>query len=238
MSGNGIRFSAEEFIQKAQLVHGNRFDYSRVSYINQYTKVEIVCREHGPFMQFPTAHCNGGHVGCRECVKAAISARRTEALCGFVEKAKLVHGDLFDYSKITEYRGNRYKVEIVCREHGPFMQYGRVHLAGHGCPICTKTCDFTHFYLIKADSFYKPGVTSARRGIKRIREHERTKAFHEVEVLVKPTLLVGNARDVELFALGLGVSAGLSGFQACTEYRRYDERDVQLIKEMVELCRA
>lgn len=237
MAGNGFRFSNEEFINNSRLVHGDRFDYSQVKYVNQYTKVKIICPEHGPFMQFPTAHQHGGHSGCKACTNAATSLRRMHTTGDFIEKAKSIHGGKYDYSNITEYRGNRYQVKIICPEHGPFMQYGRVHLAGHGCPYCAEVCDYTTFYLIRGDGFYKPGVSSKRRGSNRIRDHRRSKGFNEVEVLIPPTELVGDARDVERFALGLGRSAGLIGFQGCTEYRHYSDEDVQAIKTMVELCR-
>jgi len=64
----------------------------------------------------------------------------------FIAKAKAVHGDRYDYSKV-EYAGNKGKVCIICREHGEFWQEARMHLSGCGCPICAgrkklRTSDF------------------------------------------------------------------------------------------------
>ena len=48
------RKTTEEFISEAKLVHGNKYDYSKVEYINSSTKVIIVCKDHGEFHQKPT----------------------------------------------------------------------------------------------------------------------------------------------------------------------------------------
>ena len=53
------------FIQKAQKIYGNKYDYSRVKYIDTYTPVEIICKKHGSFMQRPNNHLNGN--GCPYC---------------------------------------------------------------------------------------------------------------------------------------------------------------------------
>ena len=46
----------KEFIEKAKKVHGNKYDYSKVKYVNTNIKVKIICREHGIFEQTPEAH--------------------------------------------------------------------------------------------------------------------------------------------------------------------------------------
>jgi len=43
------RLTSEKFIEKAILVHGLRYDYSKVNYINNKTAVNIICKEHGDF---------------------------------------------------------------------------------------------------------------------------------------------------------------------------------------------
>ena len=64
----------------------------------------------------------------------------------FIAKAKAVHGDRYDYSRV-DYTGNKAKVCIICRIHGEFWQEARMHLSGCGCPICSgrkkmRTIDF------------------------------------------------------------------------------------------------
>lgn len=107
-----IQYSTESFIEKAKEVHGNRYDYSKVQYINYKTKVCIICKEHGEFWQAPDNHLHGQ--GCIEC-----SGRRQKTTEEFIVAAKLMHGDLYDYSKV-EYSNLRSKVCIVCLKHGEF----------------------------------------------------------------------------------------------------------------------
>ena len=53
----------------------------------------------------------------------------------FIEKAKKVHGDRYNYSKV-EYKNNCIKVIIVCKIHDGFKQKPNGHLNGKGCPKC------------------------------------------------------------------------------------------------------
>ena len=127
---SGIRKSnKDEFIQKARLIHGNKHDYSRVEYINNRTKVEIVCKEHGTFSQKPNDHLN--KYGCAGC-----SGNKKISTEEFIVKARLVHGDKYDYSK-SEYKNSDTKVQIICTQHGPFLQTPDNHFQEKGCSRCT-----------------------------------------------------------------------------------------------------
>jgi hypothetical protein len=55
----------ESFIEKAKQIHGEKFDYSKVNYINSQTKVSIICPIHGEFEMLPNAHLRGE--GCKKC---------------------------------------------------------------------------------------------------------------------------------------------------------------------------
>lgn len=57
--------SVVEFIKKAKLIHGSKFDYSKTEYINARTKVIILCKIHGVFHQMPSMHLRGH--GCKQC---------------------------------------------------------------------------------------------------------------------------------------------------------------------------
>ena len=48
-----------DFIEKANLVHNNKYDYSLVNYINNKTKIKIICKLHGIFEQTPDSHLRG-----------------------------------------------------------------------------------------------------------------------------------------------------------------------------------
>lgn len=128
--------SIESFIEKAENVHGKRYDYSKAVYLGAREKLEIVCREHGPFWAAPTNHHRGK--GCPKCgdIKAG-RKRRAEAKQSFEQRARAVHGSKYDYSKVRYVRAAE-KVEIVCTKHGSFWQAPNSHVYGTGCPYCAQ----------------------------------------------------------------------------------------------------
>jgi len=121
--------SKEQFIEEARKVHGDKYDYSKVKYINSNTKVKIICPIHGEFEQSPVSHLHGGH-GCPNCAGQPHYTTET-----FIEKAKEIHGDKYDYSKV-EYVNAKTDITIICPKHGEFKQQPYVHLNSNGCPKC------------------------------------------------------------------------------------------------------
>ena len=134
---NECRSTKDEFIQKAKEVHGNRYDYSKVEYINSITPVEISCNFCGnTFEQRPSNHINMKQ-GCPFC-----NGNIKKTTEDFIKEAKIIHNDKYDYSKVN-YRNNKSKITIICHEkdqdgneHGEFVQQALTHLQGHGCPKC------------------------------------------------------------------------------------------------------
>ena len=61
----GKRKTTEQFIAEAKAVHGSKYDYSKVEYKNNKTKVCIICHIHGEFLQVPKDHLDG--IGCKKC---------------------------------------------------------------------------------------------------------------------------------------------------------------------------
>ena len=121
------RKTTEQFIEEARKVHGNKYDYSKVRYHNTYTKIVIICPDHGEFETRPHEHLMGYN-----CPKCSHDKRR---LVGFEEKAKEVHGDKYDYSK-SVYSKYHTPLIITCPKHGDFKQKPAKHLKGQGCPKC------------------------------------------------------------------------------------------------------
>lgn len=121
----------ETFINSANIVHGNKYDYSKSFYINARTKIEIICPAHGIFEQTPDNHLHGN-----ECPACANRKRSTTE--EFIVRSREVHGEKYDYS-VSKYTNNIDKVKIICREHGIFEQSPVKHInGGNGCPICAK----------------------------------------------------------------------------------------------------
>lgn len=134
--GNTQRSNKDEFIEKAKAVHGDKYDYSKVKYINTHTKVCIICPKHGEFLVDPASHLAGRQ--CRECAKIERAKNRTMSNEEFISKAKIVHGERYDYS-FVKYCGTYKNVEIVCPTHGLFRQVASYHLSGNGCPKCKRS---------------------------------------------------------------------------------------------------
>lgn len=122
--------TTQDFIDYVSQVHNNKYDYSKTVYKGSQKKITIICPEHGEFQQIANNHAMGH--GCPKCSNTCKFS--TEE---FVQKANKVHNNKYDYSK-TEYTGNNQKVTIICPEHGEFQQNAQHHLAGHGCPKCSK----------------------------------------------------------------------------------------------------
>ena len=126
-AGN-INKSSQEFIEEAIKIHGDKYDYSKVDYKCANAKIIITCKIHGDFEEKPYCHLNGN--GCYMCCK-----NHKLNTIEFIEKAKLIHGDKYDYSKV-DYKYNDEKVIITCKIHGDILQTPNHHLQGSGCGKC------------------------------------------------------------------------------------------------------
>ena len=128
----GKKMTTNEFILKSIEKHKDRFDYSKVSYVNMKSKVVIICKEHGEFLQNPNNHLNGQ--GCFECASDSKRSNKIE----FINKCEKIHNDKYDYS-LVEYKSVTTEVKIICKEHGIFNKSPNKHLNGNGCPRCCKS---------------------------------------------------------------------------------------------------
>lgn len=124
----GVSISQEDFLERARKRHGDKYDYSKVIYVNSVAKVIIGCPIHGDFPQSPTKHISS--TGCPKC-----GGRVRLTTEEFIEKARKIHGDIYDYSKVV-YVKNSIKVTIICPEHGEFQQQPNNHLLGKSCLKC------------------------------------------------------------------------------------------------------
>lgn len=136
----------ENFIDKAKKIHGNKYNYSKVEYIDSKTKVCIICPEYGEFWQTPCSHLQGR--GCKKCATNRNSNLRKYTLETFIKKAKQIHNNKYDYSKV-EYIDSITKVCIICPEHGEFWQTPNAHLKGSGCPSCCGTLKYNQMEFIE-----------------------------------------------------------------------------------------
>lgn len=126
----------EEFETEAHQIYNNKYDYSKVEYVNTRTPIIIICPEHGEFIKTPFKHLQGQ--GCPKCSSKKMDTSK------FIERANIIHNNKYDYSKV-EYVNNKTPITIIChkkdkfgREHGEFIKTPVNHLAGkQGCPKCS-----------------------------------------------------------------------------------------------------
>ena len=152
-----IKVTTESFIIKAIEVHGDRYDYSQTVYKNSKEKIKIICQEHGVFEQNHLSHLAGS--GCPKCAlekkQQQGKDRVAKAKSEFVSKANLVHNNNYDYS-LVNYTGNKDKVTIICREHGPFNMQPNNHLSGQQCPACSGNTRYTtETFITKAKTIHE-----------------------------------------------------------------------------------
>ena len=136
LNGNGCpkcfgtpKSTTEEFVKKAKKIYGDKYDYSKVEYKGNKTKVCITCHTHGDWWVTPNSFLRGS-----ECPKCYGTPKYTKE--EFIKKAREVHGDKYDYSKV-DYNGVKNKVTIICPIHGEFKQTAGSHLRGAGCSVCS-----------------------------------------------------------------------------------------------------
>jgi hypothetical protein len=135
-TGKSNSLSQDEFINRSNLVHDDKYDYSNVEYNGINNRVKIICPIHGEFLQTPNTHMSGG--GCQKCGFESISQNNISNTKDFIKSAKIVHGKKYDYS-LVDYKINTTPVKISCPIHGEFIQSPAAHLRGQGCPICQES---------------------------------------------------------------------------------------------------
>ena len=118
------KLTTEEFIKKAREVHGDRYDYSKVEYVNNQTKVCIICKKHGEFWQRASNHIAGR--GCTKCateVNAAKMRLWTEERCrevalGYTEmkafrtECEEVYNAALKHKWLKDYTWLSYKIDV------------------------------------------------------------------------------------------------------------------------------
>lgn len=216
--------TTDEFIKKATQVHGDRFDYSLVDYKTSQKKVKIICKLHGVFEQKPNNHLNGSI--CFKCGLKNRSDKRRDTLDLFLNKAKSIHCDKYDYSEVN-YLGSQINIKITCPEHGYFLQLPNHHLRGVGCPGCAKSgFDRTKvgfLYILRSccGQYMKIGITNKpdQRQVQLTRDTPFS--FKRIELIKGPGEQVA---DLEKELLAEYQPAEFNNhFNGYTEWRLWDE---------------
>ncbi|MBP5723212.1 MAG: DUF723 domain-containing protein [Bacteroidales bacterium] len=141
----------EEFIEKSKIIYGDKYDFSKVLYVNSTTKVIVICPEHGEFLATPQNFLKGH--ACPICGREKANRKISKTLEEFLEESDSVHGDRYDYTK-TKYKNIKTPVTIICPKHGEFSIMPSSHLKGKGCPKCESLCpDYDTFIKLAIEKY-------------------------------------------------------------------------------------
>ncbi len=113
------KLNTSEFIIRATEIHGNKYDYSKTSYINKRTKIRIICKEHGEFSQWPQSHLSG--CGCPECGKLISIEKKSHPYLSLEENTNRVknkHGERYNLSLIPQKYSLEEKYPVLCNKCG------------------------------------------------------------------------------------------------------------------------
>ena len=143
-TGDRFRSSKEEFIGTAKEIHGDKYNYNKVNYINSYTKIEIICPIHGSFWQRPAGHLKGK--GCKECFSERQRENQTNknkflSEIEFINEVNNKFGENhFDFSNINYINGSS-KIKLTCNFCGNeiIITPRRFLKNDFGCSFCAKS---------------------------------------------------------------------------------------------------
>jgi len=130
---NSLRRNFDSFVADSKKIHGDKYEY--LGYTNKKTVsgvfAIIKCKEHNyTFRQRPANHLKGK--GCSKCGNAKLMLTTDK----FIEKARRIHSDKYDYNSVILKNGRKSIIKIKCPTHGEFKQIAENHLRGHGCVDC------------------------------------------------------------------------------------------------------
>lgn len=159
-ANNNIKNTEDKYLSSFKEIHGDKFDYSKSKYITYDTPIEIRCNTcNNIFTQQPQVH----KISKEPCPQCRLL--NTEK---FIERAKKIHNNLYDYKECT-FTHLHNKLKITCPVHGDFEQQAASHLSGNGCPKCSwERTNYSRYknkrtilYYIKIGEYFKIGLTQS-----------------------------------------------------------------------------
>lgn len=171
-----LLITKEQFLQKAEKIHGKTYDYSLFIPCKAKEKIQIICKSHGIFEQSYDSHINQKSK-CPKCSQKNGDNLKRKKISDFIKESKAIHYSFYTYEK-SRYISNSTKLIITCPIHGDFSQTPSNHLQGKGCKECMKETNTFNkegfkrvakgkectFYIIECfnenETFYKIGITS------------------------------------------------------------------------------
>jgi len=120
--------------KKLATMFSGKYSYSLVNDIpSERTIIDVVCKKHGVFSEAYQYHVSLSK-GCYKCQKEKYYEKEHVS---YINKAKAMFGDKFDYSN-TKYLGSNKEIVFICKKHGKVSQQANAHISSkHGCKKCS-----------------------------------------------------------------------------------------------------
>ncbi len=132
--GGKDEITIEDIKKRNHDKYGNRYDVLSDTYVNAETKLTFRCNKHDRIFHANIYHHLKAHA-CVDCLKEHIASVTANNVHSFIERAKVIHNNKYDYSMVN-YTGNKTPVHIKCKKHGSFYQRPDAHIVGRGCSVC------------------------------------------------------------------------------------------------------
>lgn len=159
-TGESQKRYKEDYVAEFRKIHNGKYDYSKSVFGLAKEKIEITCPSHKSFWQTPDKHRKQG---CPACAKISHGLSKRETLDSFVDKARKIHGNKYEYISV-DFIASKTIATIICYDHGVFTQISANHLSGRGCSSCCKTgYDNSKegiLYLLSHENLFKIGITN------------------------------------------------------------------------------
>lgn len=140
----GYKITKEEFIEKSNIIHNNKYDYSLVDFKVVKDIITIICPIHGQFQQKVVGHMGGSE--CQKCAKIKSLNKKSTKLEDIILKSKNKYGNNFEFDE-TSYSSLYKTMRIKCKKHGWQIISPHFHLKSkNGCKECNSMkLDFNEF---------------------------------------------------------------------------------------------
>lgn len=158
-----IMQTLKTFKEKANILHHNKYNYSKAIYTTNRNNITITCLTHGDFQQTPSNHLKGH--GCKACQYTTLAEIHKKPQSTFIAECMIVHATKYTYEK-TSYTNTNSKIIVTCPIHGDFEQWAGHHLRGVGCPTCSPggfnydKPGILYYLSINQGECYKIGITN------------------------------------------------------------------------------
>lgn len=128
------RKTQKQFIKEFKKLFKKKYSLKKLNYQGAKIPIIIICKDHGEHTITPDSILRGS-MPCFDCGLIERGLKKRSSTSYFIERAREVHGDTYDYSK-SKYIKAKKLIKIICKKHKEFDQLADVHLSGGGCGKC------------------------------------------------------------------------------------------------------